>query len=131
MNALTNSDVMRPYTNQVLLLLLNRLQSKPSALFTQAFVYFMTLLSAVESVGPDFVIQSLDAIQPGYVCLYGVKWSANVQIVRQHPEWCCTLQHPEGFCQGPKSGRGRSYKVLGQVGYHDLGLAPSIMVGQF
>jgi exportin-2 (importin alpha re-exporter) len=69
MDALTNSDVMRPYTNQVLLLLLNRLQSKPSALFTQAFVYFMTLLSAVESVGPDFVIQSLDAIQPGYVCL--------------------------------------------------------------
>jgi hypothetical protein len=58
---------MRPYTNQVLLLLLNRLQSKPSALFTQAFVYFMALLSAVESVGPDFVIQSLDAIQPGYV----------------------------------------------------------------
>jgi exportin-2 (importin alpha re-exporter) len=62
-----NSDVMRPYTNQVLLLLLNRLQSKPSALFTQAFVYFMTLLSALESVGPDFVIQSLDTIQPGYV----------------------------------------------------------------
>lgn len=67
MAGLTGSDVMRPYTNQVLLLLLNRLQSKPSALFTQAFVYFITLLSAVESIGPDFVIQSLDAIQPGYV----------------------------------------------------------------
>jgi hypothetical protein len=58
-------DVMRPYANQVLLLLLNRLQTKPSASFTQAFVYFVSLLSAVESVGPDFVIQSLDAIQAG------------------------------------------------------------------
>jgi exportin-2 (importin alpha re-exporter) len=58
---------MRPYTNQILLLLLNRLQNKPSVHFTQAFVYFVTLLSAVESVGPDFVIQSLDTIQAGYV----------------------------------------------------------------
>lgn len=64
---------MRPYTNQVLMLLLNRLQSKPSTSFTQAFVYFVTLLSAVESVGPDFVIQSLDAIQPGYVLQRGSK----------------------------------------------------------
>ena len=71
---------MRPYTNQVLLLLLNRLQSKPSALFTQAFVYFMTLLSAVESVGPDFVIQSLDAIQPGYVCLHWEKGDADFRL---------------------------------------------------
>jgi hypothetical protein len=95
---------MRPYTNQVLLLLLNRLQSKPSALFTQAFVYFMTLLSAVESVGPDFVIQSLDAIQPGYVCLLWVECNANLQIVWQHPEWCRTVQHSKGFCQGSKGG---------------------------
>jgi exportin-2 (importin alpha re-exporter) len=56
---------MRPYTNQVLLLLLNRLQSKPSTSFTQAFVYFICLLSAVGTVGPDFVIQSLDGVQQG------------------------------------------------------------------
>ena len=47
------------------MLLLNRLQSKPSTSFTQAFVYFICLLSAVPSVGPDFVVQSLDGIQQG------------------------------------------------------------------
>lgn len=89
----------------------------------------MTLLSAVESVGPDFVIQSLDAIQPGYVYLSREACNADIQVVWQHFKWCCTIQYPEGLCQGPKGGRGRSDKVLGQVGHHDLGLSPSIMVG--
>lgn len=102
---------MRPYTNQILLLLLNRLQSKPSALFTQAFVYFMTLLSAVESVGPDFVIQSLDAIQPGYVFSSEDNLSADFQAIRQHPEWSCIVKYPESLRQGPQSRRSRSDQV--------------------
>jgi hypothetical protein len=92
------------------MLLLNRLQSKPSTSFTQAFVYFVTLLSAVESVGPDFVIQSLDAIQAGYV---QTRKLADNQVVWKHLDWSCSVKHAEGVCQGPKGRRGRFDKTPG------------------
>lgn len=47
------------------MLLLNRLQSKPSNQFTQAFVYFFLFLAAVDNVGADVAIGSLEGIQPG------------------------------------------------------------------
>jgi exportin-2 (importin alpha re-exporter) len=56
---------MRPFSQTIFMLLLNRLNSKPSTHFTLAFVYFAMLLCALDSVGPDFLIQTLDGIQPG------------------------------------------------------------------
>ncbi|CAD6568832.1 MAG: importin-alpha export receptor [Tremellales sp. Tagirdzhanova-0007] len=56
---------MQPFSQTVFMLLLNRLQSKPSSQFSQCFVYFVTFLSAIENVGPDFVISILDGVQPG------------------------------------------------------------------
>ncbi|KAL7424789.1 importin-alpha export receptor [Cryptotrichosporon argae] len=58
-------DVMRPFSQTIFMLLLNRLQSKPSTQFTQSFVYFLCLLFAVNNVGPDVVVSILDGIQPG------------------------------------------------------------------
>ncbi|ORX36025.1 Cse1-domain-containing protein [Kockovaella imperatae] len=56
---------MRQYANTIFMLLLTRLQSKPSSQFTASFVHLFTFLCAIQSVGPDFVIQTLDAIQAG------------------------------------------------------------------
>lgn len=58
-------EVMKPFTNTIFMLLLNRLQSKPSDQFTQGFVYFFTFIAAVDNVGPDVAISSVDSIQPG------------------------------------------------------------------
>ena len=56
---------MQPFSNTVFMLLLNRLQAKPSTQFNHSFVSFFALVCAVDSVGPDFVISVLDGIQPG------------------------------------------------------------------
>jgi exportin-2 (importin alpha re-exporter) len=58
---------MRPYSQTIFMLLLNRLQSKPSTQYTLSFVYFVCFVSALDHVGPDLVIGVLDAIQPGSV----------------------------------------------------------------
>jgi hypothetical protein len=60
-----DSDVMRPFSQTVFMLLLNRLQGKPSTQFTSSFVYLVCFLSAIDNVGPDYVISILDGIQPG------------------------------------------------------------------
>ena len=56
---------MRQYANTIFMLLLTRLQSKPSTQFTASFVYLFAFLCAIQSVGPDFVVSTLDGIQPG------------------------------------------------------------------
>ncbi|KAK4688334.1 exportin-2 (importin alpha re-exporter), partial [Tremellales sp. Uapishka_1] len=58
-------SVMQPFSHTVFMLLLTRLQSKPSTQFNNSFVYFFTFLCAIPSVGPDVVVQVLDGIQPG------------------------------------------------------------------
>ncbi|WWC58466.1 uncharacterized protein I303_101008 [Kwoniella dejecticola CBS 10117] len=58
-------DVMRPFSNTVFVLLLTRLQQKPSAQFNQSFVYFFGFIANIDSVGPDFLINTLDGVQPG------------------------------------------------------------------
>ncbi|KAL1410407.1 importin-alpha export receptor [Vanrija albida] len=58
-------DTMRTYTNDIFMLLLNRLQAKPSAQFSQGFVYFYTFLAAIDNVGPDAAISFVDSVQPG------------------------------------------------------------------
>ena len=56
---------MQPYSNTVFMLLLNRLQSQSSPHFTAAFVHFILFLFAIDTVGADFVINILDAVQAG------------------------------------------------------------------
>lgn len=68
---------MQQYTSAIFTLLLTRLQSKPSTQFTHGFVYFAVFLCAIESVGPDFLITTLDSIQPGYVTEHNA-WRARV-----------------------------------------------------
>ncbi len=58
-------NVMEPFSKPVFLLLLNRLQNKPSAQFSQRFVCFFCFLCAIENVGADFVVTVLDSIQLG------------------------------------------------------------------
>lgn len=58
---------MQPFAQTVFTLLLTRQQSKPSTQFTQGFVYFTLFLSAIENAGPDFLIATIDGLQPGYV----------------------------------------------------------------
>jgi exportin-2 (importin alpha re-exporter) len=62
---ISDSDVMRPFSQTIFMLLLTRLQSKPSTQFSQSFLYFLCFLCAIDNVGPDFVITTIDAIQPG------------------------------------------------------------------
>lgn len=59
------SPTMLPFSQTIFMLLLNRLQTKPSPQFSQSFVYFITFLSAVDNVGADAVIKIIEGIQPG------------------------------------------------------------------
>lgn len=56
---------MRPFSQTVFVLLLNRLQGKPSTQFNHCFVYFFAFLANLDSVGPDFLVRVLDGIQTG------------------------------------------------------------------
>lgn len=56
---------MQQNSQAIFMMLLNRLQSKPSPQYTQGFVYFVCYISALEQVGPDLFIGVLDTIQPG------------------------------------------------------------------
>lgn len=56
---------MQPFSKQVFMLLLTRLQAQHSAYFKQSFTYFMAFLFALPNVGPNFVVGVLDEIQPG------------------------------------------------------------------
>ncbi|WRT64247.1 uncharacterized protein IL334_001178 [Kwoniella shivajii] len=58
-------DVMQPFSNTVFVLLLTRLQQKPSPQFNQCFVYFFAFVANVDTVGPDFLVTVLDSVQPG------------------------------------------------------------------
>ncbi|OXB34588.1 importin-alpha export receptor [Cryptococcus neoformans] len=58
-------EVMRPFSQTVFVLLLNRLQGKPSTQFNHCFVYFFAFLANLDSVGADFLVGVLDGIQTG------------------------------------------------------------------
>ncbi|OCF55372.1 importin-alpha export receptor [Kwoniella mangroviensis CBS 10435] len=58
-------DVMKPFSNTVFVLLLTRLQQKPSPQFNQSFVYFFAFVANLDTVGPDFLISVLEGVQPG------------------------------------------------------------------
>lgn len=56
---------MQQYSQTVFMLLLNRLQQKPSTQFTQSFVYFFAFMGAIGKA--DFLITIMEGIQPGSV----------------------------------------------------------------
>ena len=60
-----NRQTMQPFSKQVFMILLTRLQAQHSAYFKQSFTYFMAFLFALPNVGPNFVVGVLDEIQPG------------------------------------------------------------------
>ena len=66
-----HSAVMQQFSSTIFMLLLNRLQSKPSTQFTASFVYLFGFMCALDGVGPDFVVSTLDAIQAGWVRITG------------------------------------------------------------
>ncbi|KAI5449860.1 importin-alpha export receptor [Naganishia albida] len=58
-------SVMTPFTKTVLMLILNRLQTGKTPAFSQSFARFFLLLCAIPNVGPTFLVEQLQAIQPG------------------------------------------------------------------
>ncbi|BEJ11174.1 hypothetical protein CspHIS471_0105960 [Cutaneotrichosporon sp. HIS471] len=56
---------MQQYSQTIFMLILTRLQTNSTQQFSQAVVYFLCYLAAVDSVGPDAVVAIIDAIQPG------------------------------------------------------------------
>ncbi|WVQ82556.1 hypothetical protein IAT38_004685 [Cryptococcus sp. DSM 104549] len=79
-------EVMQPFSQTVFMLLLNRLQSKPSPQFNHCFVYFFAFIANLDKVGPDFLIAVLDAVQPGLFgnLLTGVILSNTQKVTTRH-----------------------------------------------
>ncbi|WVN85455.1 uncharacterized protein L203_100601 [Cryptococcus depauperatus CBS 7841] len=79
-------DVMKSFSQTIFVLLLNRLQSKPSPQFNQCFVYFFAFLASLDNVGPDLLVAVLDAIQPGLFgnLLTGVILSNTQKVTVKH-----------------------------------------------
>jgi hypothetical protein len=48
------------------MLILNRLQTGKTPAFSQGFARFFLLLCAIPNAGPVFLVEQLQAIQPGY-----------------------------------------------------------------
>ena len=115
-------STMQPFSQTIFVLLLNRLQTKPSPQFSQAFVYFFSLLSALDSVGPDYLVSILDAIQPGCVAaqlqrdLQVLSNSADTQPLWQPAERCHSRQLPKNTRPKPKGRRSRPHETPHQVG---------------
>lgn len=59
------SSNMQQYSQSIFMLILTRLQSNSTPQFSQGVVYFLCYLAVVDNVGPDAVISTVDAIQPG------------------------------------------------------------------
>ncbi|BFZ62404.1 importin-alpha export receptor [Saitoella coloradoensis] len=58
---------LQPFVKQIFLLLLTRLNSSKTEKFTLRFVVFVYYLAGLqkEGAGPDFVVASIDSVQPG------------------------------------------------------------------
>lgn len=59
------TQTMAPFTRTVFMLILNRVQASKVPAFRQAVSVFFLLLCALPTVGPAFVVQQLEGIQPG------------------------------------------------------------------
>ncbi|KAI5820061.1 Cse1-domain-containing protein [Pyronema omphalodes] len=64
---------IQPYTKDIFIIFLTRLKGSKTELLTQRFVRLFYFLAGLPSIGPDFVVTSIDAVQNGiFGELYGV-----------------------------------------------------------
>lgn len=66
---LPNRNSLRPYFHQIIRTLLTRMQQNKTNTYVYYFVYFLLYMLAinVDDLTPDYLIQSVEEIQPGYV----------------------------------------------------------------
>ena len=63
-----HSNSLQPYFRQIIVTLLTRMQQNKTNTYVYYFVYFLlyTLAINVNGLAPDYLIQTVDEIQPGY-----------------------------------------------------------------
>jgi exportin-2 (importin alpha re-exporter) len=63
-----HSNSLQPYFRQIIVTLLTRMQQNKTNTYVYYFVYFLlyTLAINVNGLTPDYLIQTVDEIQPGY-----------------------------------------------------------------
>jgi hypothetical protein len=62
------SASLQPYIRQIIVTLLTRMQQNKTNTYVYYFVYFLLYMLAINVNGltPDYLIQTVDEIQPGY-----------------------------------------------------------------
>jgi hypothetical protein len=62
------STSLQPYFRQIIVTLLTRMQQNKTNTYVYYFVYFLLYMLAinVNDLTPDYLIQTVDEIQPGY-----------------------------------------------------------------
>ena len=63
-----HSNSLQPYFRQIIVTLLTRMQQNKTNTYVYYFVYFLLYVLAINVSGltPDYLIQAVDEIQPGY-----------------------------------------------------------------
>ena len=63
-----HSNSLQPYFRQIIVTLLTRMQQNKTNTYVYYFVYFLlyTLAINVNGLTPDYLIQTVDEIQPGF-----------------------------------------------------------------
>jgi len=63
-----HSNSLQPYFRQIIVTLLTRMQQNKTNTYVYYFVYFLLYILAINVSGltPDYLIQAVDEIQPGY-----------------------------------------------------------------
>jgi exportin-2 (importin alpha re-exporter) len=69
-----HSTALQPYFRQIVVTLLTRMQQNKTNTYVYYFVYFLLYLLAINVSGltPDYLIQTVDEIQPGYDTFSGI-----------------------------------------------------------
>jgi len=69
-----HSTALQPYFRQIIVTLLTRMQQNKTNTYVYYFVYFLLYSLAINVSGltPDYLIQTVDAIQPGYDTFSGI-----------------------------------------------------------
>jgi exportin-2 (importin alpha re-exporter) len=64
----SRSTSLQPYFRQIIVTLLTRMQQNKTNAYSYYFVYFLLYMLAINIDGltPDYLIQIVDEIQPGY-----------------------------------------------------------------
>ena len=66
---------LQPYTKDIFIILLTRLNGSKTEVLAQRFVRFFYFLAGKEETGPDFIVNAIDAVQSG---IFGELYTAVV-----------------------------------------------------